>query len=193
MASLVATTCLVVSFGILVTAGLGHLRRPQELREAINSQNEVPTGLQSFVALALPAGEITLGFVGLAVTLGNSIQGTRIAAGIAAGLYLSFAGYSWKVLRKGTGAPCGCIGADVDIPISGVIPIRAGVLSIAALLGSLLAADVALPPIREASAAVILLASCTFIVLFLALPVALEDPGAIASSAPGPSDDRTFA
>ena len=158
---------------VLVCSGVVHAVRHGDFRGAIGEQSFVPAAVVSIVAAATTIAEIAIGAAGLAVVAVAGGAAVRAVAIAAAGLSLAFAVYSAALVRRGTAVPCGCSASDY--PVNVWVPVRAGVLAVAALWAAAWGGDalVGSPP---AEVAVIVLAAASFSALLWFLPDALADP-----------------
>lgn len=129
-----------VAFGTLVVSGLNHTLRHQAFRDTLHIQGVFPTAVARCVGLGLPLLELSLGLFGiLAISRPQASELIIPASGSTALLYTTFLIYSLYLLRHRTGAPCGC-GSTIEV-ITHWVPLRAGVLTLAALCGSMASAD----------------------------------------------------
>lgn len=178
---MLVTVAMLVSLGTLAYAGVTHVTNAARFRGAVAAQRVWPPRAVTPVAAAVTAGELFIGFGGLAAVLLEPENGTfrAIALVPAGGLYGVYALYAGYVLAGRSGAPCGC--SSHEHPVNAAAVVRAALLAGAALLGAL-----GPPPLFtqgfELELVLAVLASIALGVIAWGLPDALHDPtdGALA-------------
>lgn len=174
MSPLLRIVAAGVPLGILLAAGLSHLRRLRTLEANLAAHGLLRPALVQPASIALVAAEVLVGAGGIVAYF----AGARAVAGrllVAAALvFLAFAVYATIVLRVRPGATCGC--AYADGPISALIPIRAvalGAVSLAAALDPVSMSDLE----SAYQQALSVMAICTLGVLASILPSVVGAPG----------------
>lgn len=135
MSGFVAGVSAFTALGTLAFSGIVHLADKDGFREDLLRQQIFPAPTAAWIAMLTTGAELLVGFGGLlSVTF---VTDLRVWALLAAGLLLgSFAAYSWFLIRRTPGAPCGC-GSHHEAA-SSAVTLRALALSAMAWVGALL-------------------------------------------------------
>lgn len=128
VASVGAWSAGMVAFGVLLLAGIGHLRRGG-LGQFLRQQSFLPEHLSNLVGFALPKWEIVVGIGGtLALLFGIA---TSFIGGMACATYLGFMLYLVALRKLRPDSECGCFQEPLG---SGGALLRAGGLFAASAL-----------------------------------------------------------
>lgn len=174
MSEFVAGVSAFTALGTLAFSGIVHLADQDGFREDLLRQQIFPAPTTTWIAIFTTGAELLVGFGGLlSVTF---VINLRVTALYAAGLLLgSFAAYSWLLIRRTPGAPCGC-GSHHEAT-SSAVTLRALALSAMAWMGALLIhADPTLDfQLSGAPLTVVLLAAIAFGSALWILPEATSE------------------
>lgn len=108
--------------GLLLWAGMGHLRHAGPLRAALEAQALLPRAIHGPVAVSLPVAELAVGGYALVMLVAAPRRSAPALVTVAV-VYLALASYTALVLRIRPKAPCGCFGDGA--PITAAVVTRA--------------------------------------------------------------------
>lgn len=174
MIALVSGVGAYASLGILLASGLSHLRHPGAFREALKEQG-IWSPIEGVVIGAVTSLELAIGLAGLlALTGALAPFFISLACLLAFSIYLSYAVFSIYLVSRRPGVPCGC-GSEHE-PVNVWTVIRAGLLAMAAIGGTLGSGQ--LKPLAAGGVEAILplLAGSALALLAWALPTAMTEP-----------------
>ncbi|WBB80525.1 hypothetical protein O7606_03820 [Micromonospora sp. WMMD882] len=156
----------------LLVATAEHLSRPAALPRALAAHRVLPA--PTLTAAVVVTAEALLAGAGV-VALATDDPRPRVAVGLAgAALFGLYAGYGRHLVRTGRAGPCGC--SRLELPTSGWVVARAGILAGLALVGAVRPGSIVGWPTPDADLAVVLLAAATFTALLWHLPAAMRQP-----------------
>jgi len=176
MLSFVSSVCALAVPVVLLLALAEHLASPASLRQALISQAVLPPGLTWPAAYGVIGVEAAL-TLAVGAGLASASRGDaplRLGLAASALLFATYAAYTFYLLLRRQGAPCGCSRHDMEV--NGWVVLRAlGCLAFAGL--ALRWSDHVLPVSGSgARSAIALSAAATFAIVLWHLPTALQDP-----------------
>jgi len=173
MAVLVGIVGSIAAGGVLLTAGVWHLRHQAALRAALDDHRLWPREATRALAPAVAGIEFGAGLAmacGLLLGLEGLLAG---ASSVAAALFLAFAAYSLWLWRARPLASCGCDGSGD--PATAATVARAAILAVTAL-GAAATAGSTGDPLDSYELATAILAGAGWGAIVWSLPGALAVP-----------------
>lgn len=115
----------------LAAAAITHLFRRDVFRSELREQGLWPHPIETLIVWALPPLELALGIAVFIGWLSASRELSAAGGLLAALLFSSFAGVSWRLWRSGSHAHCAC--GPTSVIVSGSVVMRAIGLTVLAL------------------------------------------------------------
>ena len=128
----VARIAGLLVFGTLLCSGATHLRHSASFGAALTAQGIHSLTVRRLVTSVVTACELAIGATGLTAGAVAWLVGLRVTAIAAMLLNAAFACYTWVLIRRRPGAPCGC-GHRLEPATIGTVT-RAAALSLMATL-----------------------------------------------------------